>query len=368
MEIPHYKIGLDVNEPSYCGQRIIVRKGDTKTRYLDVTLYAAGEPIALSKERVTLTVADENGTFALTDCTITDGVVVAELTQNILAKSGTINCELTVYGTDTQVITSVQFTVEVIDTLSTDVVERESDFSALQSALSDVATTSNRITELSERVQPIALGGTGATAVYNAAQNLKIPYLGTITSIESGADLNDYTTDGTYDVLQSVSADIVNTPITNATYKMFVLHAVSSTLTQQVVIVPKKGAIFMRYLSSGTWSEWTKITSYTPTVDEVGTWTPTLSDGTITVENAVYVYDGNTVYVKSHIKFGADVTVNSVAITGLPLSATNGGAALTVFPTSTNTLFAKAAGNTLTIKSATPLAGEYIIVSGVYKI
>lgn len=108
MQIPHYNIVLDVNLKAYQAATIIARVGDKKSRYIDIELRAGNERILLNKERVTLTVADENETIALTDCTISNNIITAELTENMVAKSGKLKAEITVYGTNKEVITAVQ--------------------------------------------------------------------------------------------------------------------------------------------------------------------------------------------------------------------------------------------------------------------
>lgn len=367
MQIPHYALTLNVNAQKST-QTIIAKQYDDKSRYIDIILTADGKPIVLNKERVTLTAFDKKAkeTIALTDCTIVDSVIVAELTANILSVATTLECEITVYGTNNEVLTSAKFNCIVDSKLSTEVVERESDFSALQTALSDVASTSNRIDEVSSRTQPITLGGTGATKAYDAVQNLHSAYLGAVTTIPADSDLNNFTTDGTYDIGASVSASIANAPVTGSTYKLFVMHAVASTLTEQIAIVPGKGALYLRNCSSGTWGNWTKITSYTPQIDEVGTWVPSLDgDGTITTKNADYVYDGNTVIITVTITAGSDITGTSLTITGLPIVAKRAVAA-TAYINGSNASVASINGTGILVKSDTALTGKSITVTGTY--
>lgn len=368
MQIPHYNIVLDVNLKAYQAATIIARVGDKKSRYIDIELRAGNERILLNKERVTLTVADENETIALTDCTISNNIITAELTENMVAKSGKLKAEITVYGTNKEVITTVQFGIDIVGKLSTEVVERENDFSALQAALSDVASTSNRINEVSSRIQPITLGGTGATKTYDAVQNLKAPYLGAVTTIPADSDLNNFTTDGTYDIGASVSASIANAPVTGSTYKLIVMHIVASSLTQQIAIVPGKNSLFMRNCSSGTWSAWTKIVSYNPQIDEVGTWNPVLDgNGTITVKNADYVYNGNTIMITVTITAGSDITGTSLTVTGLPIIAKRAVAA-TAYINGSSASVASINGTGILVKSDSSLASKSITVTGTYLI
>lgn len=366
MQIPHYNIVLDVNLKAYQAATIIARVGDKKSRYIDIELRAGNERILLNKERVTLTVADENETIALTDCTISNNIITAELTENMVAKSGKLKAEITVYGTNKEVITAVQFGIDIVGKLSTEVVERENDFSALQAALSDVASTSNRINEVSSRIQPIALGGTGAAKAYEATQNIKSLYLGAITTLPTGSNLDDYTTDGTYDIGASVSADIKNAPVAGSTYKLIVMHIVASSLTQQIAIVPGKNSLFMRNCSSGTWSAWTKIVSYSPQIDEVGTWNPVLDgNGTITVKNADYVYNGNTIMITVTITAGSDITGTSLTVTGLPIIAKRAVAA-TAYINGSSASVASINGTGILVKSDSSLASKSITVTGTY--
>lgn len=366
MQIPHYQLALNVNAQKNANS-IIAKQYDDKSRYIDITLTADSQPIILDKERVTLTVAERKTgkTIALTDCTIVNNIIVVELTADILSVATTLDCEITVYGTNGEILTSARFICIVDSKLSTKVVERETDFSALQTALADVASTSNRIDEVSSRTQPIALGGTGAARAYDAAQNLKAPYLGAITTIPADSDLNDYTTDGTYDIGQSVSASIVNSPVTGSTYKLFVMHTVASTLIEQIIIVPGKGALYLRNCSSGAWSSWTKIASYTPQIDEVGIWTPAVDSGTITAKNADYVYDGNTVTITVTITAGSDVSGTSLTITGLPITAKRAVAA-TAYINGSNASAASINGTGILVKSDTALTSKSITVTGTY--
>ena len=367
MQIPHYALTLNVNAQKSTNT-IIAKQYDDKSRYIDIVLTADGKPIVLNKERVTLTVCDKkaNKTIALKDCSIVDSVIVAELTANILSTATTLECEITVYGTNKEILTSAKFNCVVDAKLSTEVVERENDFSALQTALSDVASTSNRINEVSSRIQPITLGGTGATKAYEATQNIKSLYLGAITTLPTGSNLDDYITDGTYDIGASVSADIKNAPVTGSTYKLIVMHIVASSLTQQIAIVPGKNSLFMRNCSSGTWSAWTKIVSYNPQIDEVGTWNPVLDgDGTITVKNADYVYNGNTIMITVTITAGSDITGTSLTVTGLPIIAKRAVAA-TAYINGSSASVASINGTGILVKSDSSLANKSITVTGTY--
>lgn len=369
MQIPHYNIALDVNSKEYQAATIIARVGDKKSRYIDIELRAGNERISLNKERVTLTVADENETIALTDCAVSNNIITAELTENMVAKSCKLKAEITVYGTNKEVITAVQFDIDVVGKLSTEVVERENDFSALQTALADVASTSNRIDEVSSRTQPVTLGGTGAATSLEAAKNLQNAYIGVATAIPENSDLDTYTTIGTYDIAHASIATLSNSPFSAHSYKLYVIACGASSYIYQLAVSPYYGEICIRDYNSTTkaWANWNKIVSQPSATDETGTWTPSVDTGTITVTNANYVYRGNTVTITATIVIGDDITGTSITLNGLPVATTKVGATdAYIHGSSAVIAFASIINSRILVKSDTSLAGKTLTVTGTY--
>ena len=75
--------------------------------------------------------------------------------------------------------------------------------------------------------------------------------------VTSGADLNDYTTPGTYYVgSASAASNIVNTPVTDAGFKLIVANTTSSSRIRQYVIPNSNTAPYVRYYNGETWSSW----------------------------------------------------------------------------------------------------------------
>lgn len=257
MQIPHYQLTLDVNA-TVNNQRIIAKQHDDQSRYIDIMLVADNRPILLSSERVTLTAADRktHETIALTDCTITDGIIVAELTANILSTATTLDCEITVYGTTGGIITSARFICIVDAKISTDVVERESDFSALQSALSDAAKTADRINEIAARVQPISLGGTGKTTAQEAAQAMRTAFLATAELILENSDLDTFLIAGTYECTDAVAKTLINCPVTTG-FKLYVISQDNGVRHIQILYAAQKNEIWHRgSTGENVYSEW----------------------------------------------------------------------------------------------------------------
>ncbi len=370
MQIPHYTLTLDVNAQK-SQAAIVAKQHDDKSRYIDIILTADCKPVVLNKERVTLTAFDKKTkeTISLTDCTIVDGVIVAELTANILSSATTLLCEITVYGTSKEIITSAQFNVIVDSKLSTEIVEREADFSALQTALADVASTSDRINEVASRTQPINLGGTGGATALEAAQNLKAAFLGATATIPENSDLNNYKTVGTYDVAHASISTLANTPFSAHSYKLYVIACANLSYIAQIAISPYYGEVCMRDYNSSTqaWSTWNKIVSQPTDVEESGTWTPSVDSGTITITNANYVYRGSTITVTATIVIGSDITGTTITLNGLPVATAKVGAANAyIHGSSASVAFASIINSRMLVKTGESLAGKTLTVTGTY--
>lgn len=370
MQIPHYALTLNVNAQTGT-QAIIAKQYDNKSRYIDIVLVADNKPIVLNKERVTLTAYDKKAkeTIAVTNCTIVDGVIVAELTASVLSVATTLDCEITVYGTNKEIITSARFSCIVDSKLSTEVAERTQDFSALQTALADVASTSNRIDEVSSRTQPVTLGGTGAATSLEAAKNLQNAYIGVATAIPENSDLDTYTTIGTYDIAHASIATLSNSPFSAHSYKLYVIACGASSYIYQLAVSPYYGEICIRDYNSTTkaWASWNKIVSQPSATDETGTWTPSVDTGTITVTNANYVYRGNTVTITATIVIGDDITGTSITLNGLPVATTKVGATdAYIHGSSAVIAFASIINSRILVKSDTSLAGKTLTVTGTY--
>ena len=165
MQTVHNKLTLDVNTDKNTSL-IIAKVEDRGSRFIDIEMCCAGEKIIIGNNDISVLVAEDTATgitIAAVDCTVHDGIIIAELNESILASPGNLKCEIVVYGTDGAVLTSPAFYINVKPRIESTVIERESDFSALISALSDVSSTSGRINDLTDIInnmtQPISFEG-----------------------------------------------------------------------------------------------------------------------------------------------------------------------------------------------------------------
>lgn len=104
-----------------------------------VTLTAAGQVIAPDNEMVTLWAKKPDNTVSYLPCTVVNGQIKADFTNQMLALAGSIQVELRmIKGQDN--ITTPIFTVEVHPSnIDDDAVESQNEFSALIQALQEVA-------------------------------------------------------------------------------------------------------------------------------------------------------------------------------------------------------------------------------------
>ena len=367
MQTIHNKLTIDVNTEKH--PTVIVAKAeDSKSRYIDITLTCAGEQIIVgNSDRVVLMAEDAQtgNTVAAVDCTVSGGIVVAELGHSLLSVPGTLKCEIVVYGTNSAVLTSAYFNVLVTSRIDSTVVEREEDFSALVSALSDVASTSNRIDELAARVTPVSLGGTGATDITSAAQALKVASMAAATAIRANADLNDYTTPGTYEATQEVAATLSNCPVSTR-FKLYVLEHQSGIYAQIIVAYRNNEIYFRGNTSTNTYANWQKLLTAGTVINEAGTWVPTVSEGTITTSAAKYVYDGKRITAVATIVVGNDITSSSITIGGLPVATSAKAAGSCTIMNSSSTPSLYVTSNTLKIADTASLAGTTLIICVTY--
>lgn len=141
-------------------------------------------------------------------------------------------------------------------------------------ALSDVTDLKSRMTAEESKVQPIAKGGTGATTAEAARESLglsKYADLNPETLIPSGADLNTYTTPGTYlSQNKTISASLTNCPHTTSGFTLLVMQVASSDYRQILIANSAACLVYMRHFNaSNTFDSW--IQSGTVTIKKVWT-------------------------------------------------------------------------------------------------
>ena len=138
MQLQHQKITLDVND-TRAFTVLNAHQGDSKTRFIDITLTENGNTITLSSSYVaTVKASINNKTKAVNTAVVntTNNVITVELTKIMLDTPGLLNCEV-ILQEGQQFVTSATFTVKVAESVISDETEivKSQEFGALNEAL-----------------------------------------------------------------------------------------------------------------------------------------------------------------------------------------------------------------------------------------
>ena len=140
-----YRLRLDCSKPGTQAS-VYVKKGDIKSRKLSISLYNGSTPYDVPDGcSVVLRAKKPDATIVYDDCTLSGNVVTHLLTSKAVEVSGTVRCELTIYGPDNEVLFSPWFNLYVTDPLyDDDDVISSSEFSALTAAMSTMTALANK--------------------------------------------------------------------------------------------------------------------------------------------------------------------------------------------------------------------------------
>ena len=145
MQVVDYRLRLNLLTNGSQGS-IRVKRGENGARRLIVRLYTDSSPY-IPGEGVTAVFRAKkpDSTILYNDATINDNTVTVDLTTQTVASAGTVTCELSLYGTNNELLYSPQFDVIVEDYLYSDSeIESTSEYTALTEAVStvnDIKTT-----------------------------------------------------------------------------------------------------------------------------------------------------------------------------------------------------------------------------------
>lgn len=147
-----------------------------------VTLTAAGQVIAPDNETVTLWAKKPDNTVSYLPCTVENGQIKADFTNQMLALSGSVQIELRMIAGQDNITTPI-FTVEVHPSnIDDDAVESQNEFTALQAAVSEINTALQEVDELKKTGLK---GDPGEPGAPGAAATIEV---GTVEAGQPGAD------------------------------------------------------------------------------------------------------------------------------------------------------------------------------------
>ena len=161
MTYTEHKITLDIHK-TVSSVSLRVKKMDTGRRLL-IYLAEKGTPYHVDDDcYAVFTARKPDGKVVFNNCRIEKCVIIYDFTEQTVAVSGMVECEIILYGSDGKQLTSASFNIIVEDTI--------------YDTETDVESTSeyNALTDLIAKVQAIHYGGALASAVVCAAEGEQI--------------------------------------------------------------------------------------------------------------------------------------------------------------------------------------------------
>lgn len=140
-----FRFSLDIHE-EHSNVCLNVKKGDTNSRKLHITLTEDGIPYEISDEcYAVFTATKHDGKVLYNDCVIDDDTIIYELTPQTTASSGVMDCEIQLYGAGDALLTSPRFLIVVDDTVydtETEIVSTD-EYKALLELISRITVLEN---------------------------------------------------------------------------------------------------------------------------------------------------------------------------------------------------------------------------------
>lgn len=163
MQLQHQKITLDVND-TRTFTVLNAHQGDSKTRFIDITLTENGNTITLSSNYVaTVKASINNKTKAVNTAVVdaTKNVITIELTKTMLDTPGLLNCEV-ILQEGQQFVTSATFTVKVAESVISDesAIVASQEFGALNEALENAKKIEDNAEVVKDMLERISEVGT----------------------------------------------------------------------------------------------------------------------------------------------------------------------------------------------------------------
>lgn len=166
-------IRLDINKEM---QRVSVsvRKNDTKTRRLDVTLVDHGTVVSLENVSTAILMAEKpDGTQLYNDCVMVGDEIQYTITTQTINIIGEVRCQIQVTYFDGSVITSPEFVIAVYEKAVTDeAVESLNEYSAIAQLVAQAEESEENAEAAAESAQAAQTEAESAQSAAETAQNV----------------------------------------------------------------------------------------------------------------------------------------------------------------------------------------------------
>lgn len=143
-----HRLRLDLERPGIQAVSYM-RKGDTLSRRMVLSLYEQGKPYRI-EDGVTARIRGKksDGTILYNDCFVQDNCIVVDVTTQMLAALGEVECELNLYGTSNALLTTPRFSIVVEDVLLSDgQLESQNEFTAMTKATEEMKSLYETVDE-----------------------------------------------------------------------------------------------------------------------------------------------------------------------------------------------------------------------------
>ena len=169
MNIQHYKINLDLLKNTST-PILYSHQFDKKSRFIDVTLTANDAEVTLDSTMTAVLNATTNNVIVAEsqNCTISDNVIVVELTDKVLSLPGVTKCEVVLSDSSGAVITAQHFIVKITEKAINSKSKYEPNGGTLATK-DDINTAIEKVKDevLTKADKATTLEGYGITDTYN---------------------------------------------------------------------------------------------------------------------------------------------------------------------------------------------------------
>lgn len=193
-----YSINIELTKKTNIVSNFTMKQNDNKSNKLIITLTENDKVYDLTNLDVKIFFKKSDNTKVFQTCIIIDapnGLINCILSSQALACTGNVACELAIYGTDEEVLTSTSFIFTVVASIRDDsAIESSNEFTALTDALNsinDAVASIPSVEQLNNNLQSnISTGNILKTDLDNGIQNGNILHETLQTNILT-ADIKD---------------------------------------------------------------------------------------------------------------------------------------------------------------------------------
>lgn len=246
MATTYDKLLLEINQTP--NDLITAVQNDTNSRYLDVNLYDNGAPINLTGNTVRMNVTKPDGTTSFTQGEITEasnGRCQFLLTTQILAVTGYIDVQISIWSGSEKVLSSNPFKIFILPTLRNDEeVESTNEYGALVVLFSEIQ---NALDLMHEMVN--TFGVPGAMAEGYGVET----FWGMLEHLAAGADVNEAIKTNVNSTMDTSSFEPLNQIVTGGNANILnSISSVQSFLNTLKNSVEGGGVPIIRHIQIGT--------------------------------------------------------------------------------------------------------------------